>query len=106
MASVSIIQRNMQSKLILDKPGDNLDNKHLAKLIVYLINDFKTKKPYLFPERNVEGKIGPKFQNDLTEMLGLHVFATFRLQRSSAHNLQFWKTCGKVDGVVGLGMEV
>ena len=32
--------------------------------------------------RNVEGKIGPKFQNDLTEMLGLHVFATFRLQRT------------------------
>ena len=83
MIRVAPVQRCLQSKLILEKPGDNLDDEHMAKLIVYMINDFEKKKPYLFHERNVDGKIGPKFQNELKELLGLYVFATFRLQRSS-----------------------
>lgn len=82
MASVSCIQRNMQTKFILDTPGDELADNHLAKLIVYLINQFKKEKPYLFPERNTEGKSGPKFTYELEELLGLHTFATFRLQRT------------------------
>ena len=68
MIRVAPVQRCLQSKLILEKPGDNLDDEHIAKLIVYLINDFEKKKPYLFHERNVDGKIGPKFQNELKEL--------------------------------------
>ncbi|WP_458406611.1 transposase [Methanobrevibacter sp.] len=82
MIRVAPVQRCLQSKLILEKPGDNLDDEHIAKLIVYMINDFEKKKPYLFHERNVNGKIGPKFQNELKELLGLYIFATFRLQRT------------------------
>lgn len=82
MIRVAPIQRCLQSKLILEKPGDNLDDEHMAKLIVYLINDFEKKKPFLFHERNVNGKLGPKFQNELKELLGLYIFATFRLQRT------------------------
>ena len=82
MIRVAPVQRCLQSKLILEKPGDNLDDEHIAKLIVYLINDFEKKKPFLFHERNVNGKIGPKFQNELKELLGLYIFATFRLQRT------------------------
>ena len=82
MIRVASVQRCLQSKLILEKPGDNLDDEHMAKLIVYLINDFEKKKPFLFHERNVNGKIGPKFQNELKELLGLYIFATFRLQRT------------------------
>ena len=82
MIRVAPVQRCLQSKLILEKPGDNLDDEHMAKLIVYLINDFEKKKPFLFHERNVNGKIGPKFQNELKELLGLYIFATFRLQRT------------------------
>ena len=82
MIRVAPVKRYLQSKLILEKPGDNLNDEHMAKLIVYMINDFEKKKPYLFHERNVDGKIGPKFQNELKELLGLYVFATFRLQRT------------------------
>ena len=82
MIRVAPVQRCLQSKLILEKPGDNLDDNHMAKLIVYMINDFEKKKPFLFHERNVGGKIGPKFQNELKELLGLYIFATFRLQRT------------------------
>ena len=82
MIRVAPVQRCLQSKLILEKPGDNLDDEHMDKLIVYLINDFEKKKPFLFHERNVNGKIGPKFQNELKELLGLYIYATFRLQRT------------------------
>lgn len=76
------IIRNMQSKFVLEKPGDDLDNGHLAKDIVYIINEFRKEKSYLFPDRNFEGKSGPKFKNELQELLGLQVFATLRLQRT------------------------
>ena len=82
MACVAKIQRNMQSKLIFEKPGDELDDDHLAKIIVYLISEFKKEKPYLFPDRNNDSKKGPKFKNEIDELLGLHTFATFRLQRT------------------------
>lgn len=82
MTLIAPIIRKMQTKFELKCPGDNLEDDHLARNIVYLVNQFEKEKSYLFPERNVGGKIGPKFQNDPKEMLGLHVFATFRLQRT------------------------
>lgn len=82
MTLIVPIKRNMQTKFELNCPGDNLDDDHLAKNIVYLVNQFEKEKPYLFPERNSKSKIGPKFKNELKEMLGLHVFATLRLQRT------------------------
>ena len=82
MIRIESVQRSMQSKFVLDKPGDNLNDEHMAKLIVHLINEFEKEKPYLFPKRNIMSKIGPKFQNDLKELLGLYIFATFRLQRT------------------------
>lgn len=82
MIRIESVQRSMQSKFVLDKPGDNLNDEHMAKLIVHLINEFEKEKPYLFSKRNIMSKIGPKFQNDLKELLGLYIFATFRLQRT------------------------
>ena len=82
MTLIAPIKRNMQTKFELNCPGDNLDDDHLAKNIVYLVNQFEKEKQYLFPERNSKSKIGPKFKNELKEMLGLHVFATLRLQRT------------------------
>lgn len=48
MIRVAPVQRCLQSKLILEKPGDNLDDEHMAKLIVYLINDFERKNHSYF----------------------------------------------------------
>ena len=31
----------MQSKFIHDTPEDNLDNDHIAKFIVYLVNEYE-----------------------------------------------------------------
>ena len=39
MIRVAPVQRCLQSKLILEKPGDNLDDEHIAKLIE-VINDY------------------------------------------------------------------
>ena len=89
------IIRSMQSKFVLDCPGDNLDDDHIAKTIVYMIDQFEKDKPYLFPERNFEGKVGPKFKNELQELLGLHVFATLRLQR----------TCRKIESFLSDNSE-
>ena len=82
MASVTSVQRNMETRFTIELIGDNLDNNHLVKDIVYIINEFAKEKAYLFPERNFEGKSGPKFKNELQELLGLQVFATLRLQRT------------------------
>ena len=62
MALIAPIIRKMQTKFELESPGDNLEDDHLARNIVYLINQFEKEKSYLFPERNIEGKIGPKFK--------------------------------------------
>ena len=82
MIHVESVKRSMQTKFVLERPGDNLDNNHIAKFIVYLVEEYAKEKPYLFTDRNCEGKRGPKFKHDLKEMLGLHTFATLRLQRS------------------------
>lgn len=95
MALIAPIIRKMQTKFIIDSPGDNLEDDHLARIIVYLVNQFEKEKPYLFPERNIKGKIGPKFKNELKEMLGLIVFATFRLQR----------TCRKIESFLSDNSE-
>ena len=39
MIRVSSVQRCMQSKLVFEAPGDNLEDNHLVKLIVYLVNE-------------------------------------------------------------------
>ena len=95
MTLIAPLKRNLQTKFELNIPGDNLDEDHLAKNIVYLIHHFEKEKPYLFPERNTKGKIGPKFKNELKEMLGLHVFATLRLQR----------TCRKIESFLNDNSE-
>ena len=41
MIHISSVQRCMQGKLFNDAPGDNLENNHLVKLIVYLVNEYK-----------------------------------------------------------------
>ena len=64
MALIAPIIRKMQTKFELDCPRNNLKEDHLARDIVYLINQFEKEKPYLFPEKNIKRKIGPKFQND------------------------------------------
>ena len=52
--------QNVQSEFECVNHGDKLDNEHFAKHTAYFINQFKKDKPYLFPERNVEGKIRSK----------------------------------------------
>ena len=45
MIRVSSVQCCMQSKLVFETPGDNLEDNHLVKLIVYLVNEYKKAKP-------------------------------------------------------------
>jgi len=79
MIRIESVQRSMQSKFVLEKPGDNLDNNHLAKDIVYIINEFAKEKAYLFPERNFEGKSGPKFKNEFQEFIEITCLCNFKI---------------------------
>ena len=53
MTLIAPIICKMQTKFELKCPGGNLEDNHLARNIVYLINQFEKEKPYLFPERNI-----------------------------------------------------
>ena len=86
MTLITPIKCNMQTKFELNYPCDNLGDNHLAKIIVYLVNQFEKEKPYLFPKRNIDGNIGSKFKNDLKELLGFHVFATLIFQKTCKKN--------------------
>ena len=60
MSRVDKKVQNVQTEFEHVNHGDKLDNEHFAKHTAYFINQFKKDKPYLFPERNVEGKIRSK----------------------------------------------
>ena len=60
MSGVVMRVQDVQSEFECVNHGDKLDNEHFAKHTAYFINNFKKDKPYLFPERNVEGKIRSK----------------------------------------------
>ena len=78
---------DIQTPLIYKNPVDELDDHHLAKLIVYLVKSFEKENPCLF-EGKAKGTPGPKFRYSKSEMLALYVFATFRGHRS----------CRKIEG--------
>ena len=46
MALIAPIIRKMQTKFELESPGNNLEDDHLARNIVYLINQFEKEKSY------------------------------------------------------------
>ena len=82
MTLIAPIKRNMQTKFELKCPGDNLDNNHLARKIVYLIDEFEKEKPYLFPKRNTKGKIGPKFKNELKENVRITCLCNIKITKN------------------------
>ena len=82
MALLSCLKHKGQTKFKYEIPGDDLDDDHLSKLIVYGISRFKKEKPYLFPDLNPKGKPGPKVKYTPEEMLALTIFCSFRLHRS------------------------
>ena len=43
MASVTSVQRNMETRFTIELIGDNLDNNHMSKIIKWAVNDFKKK---------------------------------------------------------------
>ena len=50
MASVTSVQRNMETRFTIELIGDNLDNNHMSKIIKWAVNDFKNKYPLLLLE--------------------------------------------------------
>lgn len=68
---------SIQSPLIYKNPVDDLDDSHLAKLIVHLVKLFKKENPELFKGKSNDVP-GPKFKYDKSEMLALYIFATSR----------------------------
>ena len=80
MAFVSGVQCSMQSEFEWKNPFENLDDNHLSKLVVFLVQDFKQKRPLLFKD-NKKGP-GPKVKFKKDEMLGLYGFSTHKGNRS------------------------
>ena len=90
---------SIQTPLIYKSPVDDLEDYHLAKLIVYLVKLFENENPCLF-EGKAKGTPGPKFRYSKSEMLGLYVFATFRGHRACRRIEEFLddksKACGYI----------
>ena len=99
MLSVVREYYSIQTPLIYKSPVDDLDDYHLAKLIVYLVKLFENENPRLF-EGKAKGTPGPKFRYSKSEMLGLYVFATFRGHRACRRIEEFLddksKACGYI----------
>ncbi len=72
---------SIQTPLGYENPFDLLDDNHMAKIIVSLVDKFKKKNPSLFKEKD-DCSRGPKVKYTKFEMLSLYIFATFRGQRS------------------------
>ena len=72
---------SMQTNFEYVNPLKELGDDHIAVIIVSLIHRFKTEHTDLFKDKD-ESSPGPKRKYELSEMLGLYVFATFRGQRS------------------------
>ena len=81
MLAVESNYYSIQTPLIYKSPVEDLNDFHLAKLVVYLVKLFEKENPGLFKGK-AKGTPGPKFRYTLSEMLGLYFFATFRGQRS------------------------
>ena len=81
MLAVESKHYSIQSPLIYKSPVEYIDDYHLAKLIVHLVNLFKKENPNLFKDK-AKGIPGPKFKYNKSEMLALYIFATFRGHRS------------------------
>ena len=80
MLAVESNYYSIQVPLIYKSPVEDLDDSHMAKLVVHLVKLFKKEKPELFKGKAV-GVRGPKFKYSKSEMLGLYTFATFRGHR-------------------------
>ena len=61
MLSVAREYYSIQIPLIYKSPVDDLDDYHLAKLIVYLVKLFENENPCLF-EGKAKGTPDPKFR--------------------------------------------
>ena len=72
---------SIQAPLIYKSPVEDLDDNHMVKLIVYLVNLFEKENKSLFKGKT-SGTPDPKFRYSLSEMLGLYIFATLRGHRS------------------------
>ena len=81
MLAVESNYYSIQTPLIYKSPVEDLNDFHLAKLVVYLVKLFEKENLGLFKGK-AKGTPGPKFRYTLSEMLGLYFFATFRGQRS------------------------
>ena len=81
MLAVESKYYSIQSSLIYKSPVEDLDDSHMAKLVVHLVRSFEKEKPELFKGK-AAGVRGPKFKYSKSEMLGLYTFATFRGHRS------------------------
>ena len=81
MLAVEKKYSSIQMSLIYKPPVDELDDYHLAKLIVYLVKQFEKENRGLFKGK-AKGIPGPKFKYSTSEMLALYFFATFRGHRA------------------------
>ena len=79
MCSVDAIQRNLQSKFILEKPGDNLDSHHMSKTIKWAVISFKKEYPLLF-NREYSGGRKPKYEWE--ELLAFDIYCVYSNKRT------------------------
>lgn len=80
MACVSGLQRKVQTRFIVDCPGDNLKDGHMAKLIVWCVQSFKKEYPLLFDrEYSVRG---PKVKFEWDELLAYDYYCIYHGKRS------------------------
>ena len=76
MLAVESKYYSIQASLIYKSPVEDLDDSHMAKLVVHLVRSFEKEKPELFKGK-VAGVRGSKFKYSKSEMLGLYTFCYF-----------------------------
>lgn len=80
VACVSGLQRNMQSKFVHECSGNNLDDEHMSKLIVWCVQAFKKEYPLLF-DRDYSVR-GPKVKYEWDELLAFDYYCVYHNKRS------------------------
>ena len=79
MASVTSVQRNMETRFTIELIGDNLDNNHMSKIIKWAVNDFKNKYPLLFT-RDYAGGRRPDYEWE--ELLAFEIYSVYSNKRT------------------------
>lgn len=80
VACVSGVHNSVQTEFKWVKPGENLDDNHMSKIIVWCVQSFKKEYPLLFDrEYSVRG---PKVKYEWDELLAYDFYCVYHNKRS------------------------